>query len=108
MAADKVFDSVLNFVAASKLNFSIYRTPFSAQLSLRKTFANHFSDNTCSDDIKTSDEVEETSEKLKLLEKRLQEILKEKEHLHEANHDNLDKIDDLETKCKTLEESLRF
>ena len=44
MAANIAFESVLNSVRNSKLNFSIFLTPFSAQLSLKKTFAKHFSD----------------------------------------------------------------
>ena len=42
MAPDQAFQDVLSYVEKSRLNFSIYRTPFSAQLSLKKSFAKHF------------------------------------------------------------------
>ena len=42
MAAEKAFQEVLDYVSKSRLNFSIFQTPFSAQLSLKKSFAKHF------------------------------------------------------------------
>ena len=74
MAADKAFESVINFVSSSKLNFSIYRNPFSAQLSLKKTFAKHFSDeSTNSGDIQNE---EKDSRQVEI--KQLEDHLKDK------------------------------
>ena len=39
MAASKTFDKVLNYVKDSSLNFCLQLTPFSAVISLKKTFA---------------------------------------------------------------------
>ena len=42
MAATSRFEDVLNFISNSKLNFAIYKTPFSAQISLKNSFAKYF------------------------------------------------------------------
>ena len=45
MAATFRFEDVLNFVSNSKLNFSIYKTPFSAQISVKNSFVKYFQEN---------------------------------------------------------------
>ena len=97
MAAENTFEDVLSYVAKSKLNFSIYRTPFSAQLSLKKTFAKHFNEDKA-DTIKAVEpevkaKVEELEKRLAISDNeiyRLKEIIKETEeardHLENRNH----------------------
>ena len=41
-AATSKFEEVLNYISDSKLNFFIQRTPFSAQISLKKSFAVYY------------------------------------------------------------------
>ena len=43
-AAKSKFEEVLDYITDSKLNFFIQRTPFSAQISLKKSFAVYFKD----------------------------------------------------------------
>ena len=40
--AETRFDDVLNYISDSQLNFFIQKTPFSAQISLKKSFAQYF------------------------------------------------------------------
>ena len=44
-AAELAFKKAIDYIEQSGLNFSIYLTPFSAQLSLKKSFANNFHKN---------------------------------------------------------------
>ena len=45
MAAEKAFQEVIDFIVESIINYSIYQTPFSAQLSLKKIFVKHYDEN---------------------------------------------------------------
>ena len=87
MAAEKAFQDVLDYISKSSWNFSIYQTPFSAQLSLKKSFAEHFQNDDQYEVKRLIDE--ETS------------ILKQNIEMNE------DLIHNLETKCKTLEHNLK-
>jgi hypothetical protein len=82
MAAEKAFYNVLNYVSRSQLNFSIYQTPFSAQLFLKKSFAKHYEGNE-HDLNKVNDE-------------------------NETFEGNAEQIHKLETDCKTLEDKLKL
>ena len=42
MAAVTRFEDVINYISNSRLNFSSYKTPFSAQISLKNSFANYY------------------------------------------------------------------
>lgn len=109
IAGEKVFQDVLKYVAQSKLNFSILQTPFSAQLSLKKSFATNFHEHSGpldkasaeSDDSgiwkNRSIELEKRLTAVNLTNLDLKEIIKEKEIA----------IHNLENKCKTLEDSLK-
>ena len=41
MEADKIFKDVINYIENSRLNFSLSRTPFSASISLKRSFVKH-------------------------------------------------------------------
>jgi hypothetical protein len=45
MFANSIFQDVLNFIEDSNLNFVIHRTPFSANISLKRTFIKIYGDN---------------------------------------------------------------
>ena len=111
MAGEKVFQDVLNFVANSKLNFSILQTPFSAQLSLNKSFVKNIHED-CSDQLKEvteeSDETEIWKCRTKELESRLSAVnfenLKMKKEIEERDNS----IHNLETRCKTMKGNLKI
>jgi hypothetical protein len=74
MVGEKAFQDVINFVAKSKLNFSILQTPFSAQLSLKKSFAKNIHDDDSDQSTKIIEESDETNSckfRTKQLESRL-------------------------------------
>ena len=41
MEAKKIFTDILHYIESSRLNFSLLRTPFSATISLKKSFVNN-------------------------------------------------------------------
>ena len=104
MAGEKVFQDVLNYVSKSNLNFSIFLTPFSAQLSLKKSFRRNLhgqSEHKVNEAFQESDE----TESLKL------EKLEMENKLTAMNLENLELkkiIENVESKCKTLEGSLKI
>ena len=98
MAAEVMFRDVLNYIAKSRLNFSIYQTPFSAQLSLKKSFANHFNEDKAEikrKESKVETITEETGELRTRLEKsenenrKLKELISEKEKVIENLEDTI-------------------
>ena len=99
-----------NFVAKSKLNFSILQTPFSAQLSLKKSFAKNIHD----DDSDQSTKIIEVSNetiiwkfRTKELESRLIVMNLENLQLKKKLEECENSIDNLENKCKSLEDNLK-
>ena len=99
MAGEKVFQDVLDYVAKSNLNFL---TPFSAQLSLKKSFRRNLhgqSEHKVNEAFQESDE----TESLKL------EKLEMENKLTAMNLENLELkkiIENVESKCTALEGSL--
>jgi hypothetical protein len=57
MAATSKFENVLNFISNSKLNFSIYKTPFSAQIFLKYFDENEDLVNVTSELAKNNDNI---------------------------------------------------
>ena len=104
MAAEKVFKNVLNHVANSKLNFSIYQTPFSAQLSLKKSFANHYEKKYSVEETETEIGLQFRIEQLEI---SLQTSEFEKQNLKKSIEENEKIIENLKTKCKNLEVSIK-
>ena len=94
MAGEKVFQDVLNYVSKSNLNFSIFLTPFSAQLSLKKSFRRNYHS-------QSEHKVNEESESVKLMMEN---------KLTAMNLENLElkkTIENVESKCKTIEGSIK-
>ena len=102
MAPDQAFQDVLSYVEKSRLNFSIYRTPFSAQLSLKKSFVKHFQvdkvQTVVKQELNTFEiQSKEMNARLKKSEAEIDEyleVIKEKdEHIKllETKYDNLEK-----------------
>ena len=110
MAGEKVFQNVLEYIARSNLNFSIYQTPYSAQLSLKKSFRKNFQKYSEPKVDETFEEIEETfhvKEKTKELEKRLTALNLESLELRKIIETNEGTIFNLESKCKNLEGTLK-
>ena len=109
MAGEKAFKDVLDYVTKSNLNFSILQTPFSAQLSLKKSFVKRFTESSEGklDEVK-DDLVNDGDEtRLKELENRLKTVNMENMKLKEIVDENNDLISDLEHKFKLLETDLK-
>ena len=69
-AGEKVVQDVLNYVAQSRFNFSIFQTIFSAQLSLKKSVAQNLYEHSEQLD-KASDETDIWKQRSKELDKKL-------------------------------------
>jgi predicted nuclease with TOPRIM domain len=83
MAAELTFKNVLSHIQQSGLNFSIYLTPFSAQLSLKKSFAKKFYQEPV-DEVKIEENLGHSLEaKVEQLESRLKKIDSENHKLVE-------------------------
>ena len=106
MAGEKVFQNVLDYIARSKLNFSIYQTPYSAQLSLKKSFRKNFKEYS-EPKVKESEETFNFIDKTKELEKRLTTVNLENLGLRKTIERNDDIIFNLERKCSNLEGILK-
>ena len=110
MAGEKVFQNVLDYIARSKLNFSIYQTPYSAQLSLKKSFRKNFqeySEPKVDEPFEESEETFQLLDTTKELEKRLTFLNRENLELRKTIKMNKDAIFNLESKCTNLEGSLK-
>ena len=108
MAAEEAFKNVLKCVANSKLNFSIYQTPFSAQLSLKMSFANYSQKDDSVQLVETENKkVDVLQLKIKQLETKLQTSEIDNGHLLNIIQKNKEIIENLETKGKNLEVSLK-
>jgi hypothetical protein len=102
LAGEKVFQDVLNYVSKSNLNFSIFLTPFSAQLSLKKSFRRNCHGQS---ELKVNEAFQESDETKSL---KLEKIEMENK-LTAMNLENLQLkkiIENVESKCKTLEGSI--
>ena len=105
MTADQAFQDVLSYVEKSRLNFSIYRTPFSAQLSLKKSFAKHFSEEEGEPLVKKEQNTFEI--KSNELEARFKKSEAEIDDYLETIKEKEERIIFLETKCDNLEKVLK-
>ena len=85
MANEKAFNDVLNFVAKSGLNFSIWQTPFSAQLSLKKSFVKKMNVYNTPEE---NEEIETLLDKIRELGNNLSEATQENLKLKKAIEDN--------------------
>ena len=108
MAGEKAFQDLLDYVTKSNLNFSIYQTPFSAQLSLKKSFVKKFYESSeCKQEVVKNDLVNDVDETrfeewpIRLTEVNM-ENMKLRETIEEKNH----LINKLENKYKVLETDL--
>ena len=106
MAGEKVFQNVLDYIARSKLNFSIYQTPYSAQLSLKKSFRKNFKEYS-EPKVEESEETFHVIDKSKELEKRLTAVNLENLELRKTIEISEDFIINLESKCENLEGTLK-
>ena len=105
MAAEIAFQEVINHIVMSKLNFSIYQTPFSAQLSLKKTFVRPFDENKSTVKVKSADLTDTKACQLELqktLKMKNQEILSLNQMIKEHERAN----DILKNKCEDMEKIL--
>ena len=107
MAAEIAFQEVINHIVMSKLNFSIYQTPFSAQLSLKKSFAKPFDENksTVKVQVENADTTNTKASQLELemaLHKKDQEILRLQQVIKENERAN----DILKNNCEAMENIL--
>ena len=110
MAGEKVFQNVLEYIARSNLNFSIYQTPYSAQLSLKKSFRKNFqeySEPEVDKAVEESDANFHLIDKNKELEKRLTAMKQENLELRKTIEISEDFIINLESKCENLEGTLK-
>ena len=107
MANEKAFNDVLNFVAKSGLNFSIWQTPFSAQLSLKKSFVRKMN---VYNEPEEPEEIETLLEKIKELENELSETTLEHQKLKKAikeNHNCESLKEDLKVKKKRVKKDVK-
>ena len=104
MAGENAFQEVLHLVAKSKLNFSILQTPFSAQLSLKKSFAKniHEDHSEFKEVIEESDETDTWKHKTNELENRLIAVNLENLKLKKELEEQKESICNLENECKTI------
>ena len=109
MTAETKFENVLNYISKSKLNFSIYKTPFSAQISLKNSFAKYYGE--IEDLAAATSEMEineeETKPKSESTEIDEGSALKETEKLKTFIEDNLKVISELRSKNSELESKLK-
>ena len=110
MAGEKAFQEVLHFVAKSKLNFSILQTPFSAQLSLKKSFSKniHEDHSDFKEVIEESDETDTWKRRINKLENRLIAVNLENLKLKKELEEHKESICNLENECKTMEGNLKI
>ena len=102
MAAEKAFQDVLDYVSKSRLNFSIYQTPFSAQLSLKKSFAKHFQND---DQYEAKEDLElvpkkDLEVKIKRVEMENAALRASLENMEEAATENQEKFENQTQKLK--------
>jgi hypothetical protein len=108
MAAELTFKNVLSHIQQSGLNFSIYLTPFSAQLSLKKSFAKKFYQEPV-DEVKIEENLGHSLEaKVEQLESRLKKIDSENHKLVENLKEREEALETLQTKCDMMEETLKL
>ena len=67
MDANTIFKEILAVVENSSLNHSIYKTPFSATISLRSSFVKYFSDSQCAHEVKNINRKEIKTEESSIL-----------------------------------------
>ena len=67
MDANKIFKDVLEVVENCTLNHSIYKTPFSAIISLKSSFVKYYSDSQSEHEVKNINRKESNSESTRML-----------------------------------------
>jgi hypothetical protein len=110
MAGEKVFHDVLRYVAKSKLNFSILQTPFSAQLSLNKSFVKNFHDNIVYEFVNRHEVLDNSDvckETIKELENRMTTVNLENIRLKKIIEEKDDAVLDLEKLNESLQTNLK-
>jgi hypothetical protein len=83
MDASKIFESVLNCVEESRLNFLLTRTPFSATICLKRSFSKHQSKAVDEKNEVLSDDYIALEGKVKMLEKVLNDVKLERSRVEE-------------------------
>jgi chromosome segregation ATPase len=109
-AAVTRFEDVINYISNSKLNFSIYKTPFSAQISLKKSFAKYFGeieDLAAAANNMDAIKKETVKPKLEPMECGEVSVIKEMEKLKSFIEDNLKEISELRSQNSELESKLK-
>ena len=104
------FENVLTFVSNSKLNFSIYKTLFSAQISLKNSFAKYSQVNEAlaDDTNKNKNNERITGYKSKIVDSdENRKDSEERENLQAIIEKQLTVIDDLKDHKKDLETKLK-
>ena len=110
MAGEKAFNDVLSFVAKSKLNFSIFQTPFSAQLSIKKSFSKNFHGNSERELVEVLEDQDKSDvwkDIIKELENRLTAVNVENVMLKRTIEEHEHSLQNLEIKCKNLDENFK-
>ena len=109
MAATEAFKDVLDYITRSNLNFSIYQTPFSAQLSIKKSYAKYFTEDR--KNLKQEDTKNYSFDKLdkefKELSIKLKDCEFENRRLRNTLEEKVGVIENLEHTYSNLEETLR-
>ena len=100
VTSEEVFIDVLSYIQNSNLNFTLYQTPYSAQLSLKKSFVNHF---VKKDTKKSPKVINEHIVNREVENERLRrEINHIKAELIKVENDKNCEIDVLKQKCNNL------
>ena len=101
--AETRFDDVLNYISYSQLNFFIQKTPLSAQISLKKSFAQYFK-KIEEKEVEVKHDAPEALEQENFIIENLKAIIVE-------NHTEIDELKkdkkELEAKLKNLKENLK-
>ena len=106
-AAELAFKKAIDYIEQSGLNFSIYLTPFSAQLYLKKSFANNFHQNV--KDVVWTEEITDhkLEDQVKTLENRLQTCHSENSRLLDNLKDHEETINFLKSRCAKMEDAAK-
>ena len=85
MAAYKIFENLISSIETSRLNYILTRTPFSATISMKSSFAkfheNPEDENTKNENEESKEEKMNLQSKIKMLEENLKSIESEKKNL---------------------------
>ena len=110
MAATEAFKDVLDYISRSNLNFSIYQTPFSAQLSLKKSYAKYFTEdreNLAIQEVTKNNSYDKLEKEFKELIIKLKDCEIENKRLLSILQEKASVIENLEHGCSNLEDIVR-